>query len=410
MSQASQKSKAGCITCKIRKVKCDERKPNCARCFTTGRKCDGYQSNFRFFVSSENAPIETRSSIDYSRLPIEMMHVPSSEHVQYLARHFTIKPVPVMGLRYATGISYESEARATLCATSEPAVHHALVSLSTLRRVFEQSGGPAFKISVVAPGVQHGLQEYAHAIRSLVLRMSTHNTTAIRYSLVCCQLFMSIELALDDFTSATQHFVRGLRIMHQAFSRPYFGSDGRLKAAHSQGMPPIDMFAIKLFLTPSPDGLTGDFLFPEGVATGDLALPAERVAVRNANIQLADMGRSTLALLEAISLLAQDGQAGTLIRQRVVILENLRTWKEGFAFIEQSELCQSTARARLGAMFSMFFHVVLQAIVTLSLRPPGVEGPVVAPILEEMLQVAHRLRQLKQDVNAQPLEVQVDRV
>lgn len=339
-----------------------------------------------------------------------MRHVPSSEHVQYLARHFTIKPVPVMGLRYATGINYESEARATLCATSEPAVHHALVSLSALRRMFEQSSAPTFKISVVTPGAQHGLQEYAHAIRSLVLRMSTHNATAIRYSLLCCQLFMSIELALDDFTSATQHFVRGLRVMHQAFSRPYLGHDGRLMVAHSQGMPPIDIFAIKLFLTPCPDGLTEDFLSPEGTAPNDMALTAERAAVMNANIQLAALGRSTLDLLEGISLLALGGHAEPLVRDRVIILDNLRTWKENFTLIEQSELCQSTARARLGAMFSMFFHVVLQAIVTLALRPPGIEDPVVAPVLEEMLQVAQRLRGLKQNVNAQLLEVHVDRV
>ncbi|KAF4947154.1 hypothetical protein FGADI_10610 [Fusarium gaditjirri] len=36
------KGKTGCITCRIRRVKCDEEKPNCHRCTSTGRKCDGY--------------------------------------------------------------------------------------------------------------------------------------------------------------------------------------------------------------------------------------------------------------------------------------------------------------------------------------------------------------------------------
>ncbi|KAB8073596.1 hypothetical protein BDV29DRAFT_175216 [Aspergillus leporis] len=37
------KVKPGCITCKIRKVKCDdEQKPYCRRCVSTGRKCDEY--------------------------------------------------------------------------------------------------------------------------------------------------------------------------------------------------------------------------------------------------------------------------------------------------------------------------------------------------------------------------------
>ncbi|KAF2677407.1 hypothetical protein K458DRAFT_319508, partial [Lentithecium fluviatile CBS 122367] len=36
------KTKTGCLTCRIRRVKCDEAKPICQRCESTGRKCDGY--------------------------------------------------------------------------------------------------------------------------------------------------------------------------------------------------------------------------------------------------------------------------------------------------------------------------------------------------------------------------------
>ncbi|KAK3988699.1 hypothetical protein QBC44DRAFT_328762 [Cladorrhinum sp. PSN332] len=39
-----RKVKTGCLTCKTRKVKCDEAKPHCQRCTSTGRKCDGYRS------------------------------------------------------------------------------------------------------------------------------------------------------------------------------------------------------------------------------------------------------------------------------------------------------------------------------------------------------------------------------
>ncbi|OJJ67697.1 hypothetical protein ASPBRDRAFT_58793 [Aspergillus brasiliensis CBS 101740] len=37
------RTRTGCITCRIRRVKCDETKPSCQRCTSTGRKCDGYQ-------------------------------------------------------------------------------------------------------------------------------------------------------------------------------------------------------------------------------------------------------------------------------------------------------------------------------------------------------------------------------
>ncbi|KAF2691539.1 hypothetical protein K458DRAFT_285900, partial [Lentithecium fluviatile CBS 122367] len=36
------KAHSGCITCKTRRIKCDETKPDCRKCISTGRKCDGY--------------------------------------------------------------------------------------------------------------------------------------------------------------------------------------------------------------------------------------------------------------------------------------------------------------------------------------------------------------------------------
>jgi hypothetical protein len=64
--KGNKKVKTGCLICKyaivprqsvdgllkhlkltdiirIRRVKCDEGKPNCQRCISTGRKCDGYE-------------------------------------------------------------------------------------------------------------------------------------------------------------------------------------------------------------------------------------------------------------------------------------------------------------------------------------------------------------------------------
>ncbi|TVY41805.1 Transcriptional regulatory protein [Lachnellula subtilissima] len=44
------KVKTGCITCRIRKVKCDENKPFCQKCVNTSRTCDGYESPFKLFT------------------------------------------------------------------------------------------------------------------------------------------------------------------------------------------------------------------------------------------------------------------------------------------------------------------------------------------------------------------------
>lgn len=38
------KARTGCLTCKKRRVKCDEAKPHCARCIKSGHRCAGYQN------------------------------------------------------------------------------------------------------------------------------------------------------------------------------------------------------------------------------------------------------------------------------------------------------------------------------------------------------------------------------
>lgn len=40
--QMRRKTKGACRTCKVRKVKCDEGRPCCNRCQSTGRICEGY--------------------------------------------------------------------------------------------------------------------------------------------------------------------------------------------------------------------------------------------------------------------------------------------------------------------------------------------------------------------------------
>ncbi|KAL3471867.1 hypothetical protein BJX99DRAFT_250070 [Aspergillus californicus] len=52
------KSRLGCKTCKIRRVKCDLSRPSCLRCRSTGRTCDGY-SEIPLALKTENTEIES---------------------------------------------------------------------------------------------------------------------------------------------------------------------------------------------------------------------------------------------------------------------------------------------------------------------------------------------------------------
>ncbi|KAI7497612.1 hypothetical protein KC367_g5732 [Hortaea werneckii] len=54
-----KKSRRGCITCKTRRVKCDEARPACNRCTSTGRNCDGYDAEQQLLPTAraESAPV-----------------------------------------------------------------------------------------------------------------------------------------------------------------------------------------------------------------------------------------------------------------------------------------------------------------------------------------------------------------
>ncbi|KAK0755062.1 hypothetical protein B0T18DRAFT_425345 [Schizothecium vesticola] len=61
---SGKRSRSGCITCKIRRVKCDESRPSCTRCLASGRTCDGY-------ASSTTAP-QSRRALAHA---VRLLHV-----------------------------------------------------------------------------------------------------------------------------------------------------------------------------------------------------------------------------------------------------------------------------------------------------------------------------------------------
>jgi hypothetical protein len=57
----------GCIRCRQRKVKCDEKKPSCRRCYMYGKPCPGYTDQFQFRHKSAKSGGNGLSSSSSSR-------------------------------------------------------------------------------------------------------------------------------------------------------------------------------------------------------------------------------------------------------------------------------------------------------------------------------------------------------
>ncbi|KAF7595961.1 hypothetical protein BBP40_004107 [Aspergillus hancockii] len=179
------RTRSGCITCKIRHVKCDEEKPHCYRCRSTGRTCDGY---------TDHRPLVSSSYIGGVSAQLT--------HAQRQALEFFF---------HQTRSCFETEAVEFLL----PLVYHdagtrlAALAVGSLHRVFmfESSGRPELR----QPGMQHALQQYNRAIQHVLQQTSRSPTTL----LTMCILFFCFESLQGHFKAATGHVLSGLRILHQ---------------------------------------------------------------------------------------------------------------------------------------------------------------------------------------------------
>ena len=71
----TKKTRSGCVSCKERRVKCDEEKPECKRCIVAGRRCEGYSVSTPSSRASSTPPIQ--------RSPSLILHVGDSQRRTY---------------------------------------------------------------------------------------------------------------------------------------------------------------------------------------------------------------------------------------------------------------------------------------------------------------------------------------
>ncbi|KAH8883408.1 hypothetical protein GQ53DRAFT_664030 [Thozetella sp. PMI_491] len=183
--KGSVKVRTGCITCRIRKIKCDEAKPHCDRCTRTGRKCDGYKD------------AETSSITHQPRRLFPACTQPSEARALHFFR-----------ARVAAGLSgpYDSYFWTDLVlqlSNSEPIVRHALVAISSLYENLSCRDNDLGKLK----SNEFALAHYNTAVRSL--REVRHEPLV----LLACLLFICIEVVQENRAQAVIHCQHGVAIL-----------------------------------------------------------------------------------------------------------------------------------------------------------------------------------------------------
>ncbi|KAH7114200.1 hypothetical protein B0J11DRAFT_584633 [Dendryphion nanum] len=190
------KVRTGCHTCKARRVKCDEQRPACQKCLSTGRKCDGYKNNREWIVITCNAPQPVTDGFDDDR---------SRRHFDYF-RHQAVYELSWFfdGGEWGSLVLKQSHASA--------AVRHAVIALACSHEDFKDN----MTVAVQAPQYAYAAQHYSKAIRHLIKETSDHAQESRVRALICGLLFISIEVLRGNEVAAQRHLDSCLKIAMEA--------------------------------------------------------------------------------------------------------------------------------------------------------------------------------------------------
>ncbi|KAF1976401.1 hypothetical protein BU23DRAFT_47639 [Bimuria novae-zelandiae CBS 107.79] len=202
--RAAPRVRTGCKTCKIRRVKCDEEKPHCKRCTSTGRKCDGYSTSP---PSNRTIVFSVAQSSAIQRSVGSPLTGDKDLHYLEFYHHCA---APSMSTD-----SFDKDFWTQSClqmAQSEASVRHALIAIGYLNR--SQTGTLKSARSSLAAtcGQETFLTHYNKAIKSVAERI-LEPSYAPEVGLVSCLIFVGIEILRGNYDTAMLHYNNGLRIL-----------------------------------------------------------------------------------------------------------------------------------------------------------------------------------------------------
>ena len=179
---------------RARHVKCDETRPECRQCTSTGREC-AYTSGSKSLTFVTFTPAPTLSSQPDSD-PIERRALSYYQH----QAAFELGGVcsPELWSKFILPVSHQNTA-----------IKHAVIALVTLHEDYADSQ------QLFPAGSRYALQHYAKAVNELLNLETVARPEAVDIALVSCIVFSSLEFLRGHFHSALSHVLSGKRILEE---------------------------------------------------------------------------------------------------------------------------------------------------------------------------------------------------
>ncbi|KAL3440437.1 hypothetical protein BJX65DRAFT_314792 [Aspergillus insuetus] len=205
---STKRSRTGCRTCRVRHLKCDESPTACRNCTSNGWVCDGYEVNR---LPRPTELVKSRPSLPHAPVESGFRWAITPDEKRCVS-FFLHRTIPSLTSYYDSSLWQKLVLQ--MC-YSEPAVYHAVVALSAINQDLEKHGIPI-------PGSESGSTWHGFALeqcgRSFGLLNKRHilqDPQLREVLLVCCLLFVMLELVCGRFDDATTHLQSGLAILEE---------------------------------------------------------------------------------------------------------------------------------------------------------------------------------------------------
>lgn len=208
---------------RIRRVKCDEGKPFCARCLKFGADCDGYEVGSRLNASSTIIPKtiipQKRHHHDFllsslGRLPFTAAFQDDREFSYFL--YFQQKAALEISSHFDQGLFTHVIIQSSW---NEPSLRQFVASLGALYK----AGSPkALNISKEESDLhrQYAFQQYGRALRNVQARIYADKyQDTPRVALIASLLIYCFESLYGDFDSALRQLQIALQLMQKQLAR-----------------------------------------------------------------------------------------------------------------------------------------------------------------------------------------------
>ncbi|RAL16152.1 Zn(II)2Cys6 transcription factor domain-containing protein, partial [Aspergillus homomorphus CBS 101889] len=203
------RSRTGCRTCRARRVKCDENPGQCRNCTTTGRSCEGYDPA----PLPRSTTSQRRQAIAFHLPPIVTTKNPylTTADERRCFEFFQSRTIPDILGAFDSPLWHQLVLQ---MARLDPAVCHAAMALAAAHQESQATGMGLRPAKQQSPWNLFASDQAARSF-ALLRRRNPRDPMVPQVVLLCCVLFVMLDLVWRRFDQAFTHLQSGLRILNE---------------------------------------------------------------------------------------------------------------------------------------------------------------------------------------------------